>query len=138
VGDPVLSVIIATRRRKRQLSRCLDSLTGQAYPRERWEVIIVHDGEDPESENTAASYRDRIPLRSFRQPYAGCGIARNTGAVEALGQYLIFTDDDCLLPPDWLCRYEACFRANAGCLIAGASNNWLPSMRYEKSDRFSK
>lgn len=129
----VLSVIIATRHRKQQLIRCLDSLCGQDYPREKWELIVVHDGEDRESENCAAAYRDQLPLRSLVQPQAGPGIARNSGAAEALGEYLIFTDDDCLFPPDWLGRYDASFHANTGCLIAGAAINWLPSNPYSQA-----
>jgi glycosyltransferase involved in cell wall biosynthesis len=129
----VLSVIIATRHRKQQLNRCLESLCGQDYPPGKWEVIIVHDGEDQESENCAASYLGRLPLRSFVQPQAGPGIARNTGAAEALGEYLIFTDDDCLFPRDWLLRYDASFHAHAGCLIAGAAVNWLASNPYSQT-----
>ena len=81
------------------MSRCPDSLTGQTYARERWEVIIVQAGEDQESENVAGSFRRRLSIRGFRRPHAGCGIARNAGAAEALGEYVIFTDDDCLSPP---------------------------------------
>ncbi len=94
---------------------------------------MVHDGEDSPSDDAAAYYQNRIAVRRYKQPYAGCGIARNTGAAEARGQYLIFTDDDCLFPPDWLRRHEACFRANPGCMIAGASINWLSSNPYAQA-----
>lgn len=133
MASPFLSVIIATRQRKRQLSRCLDSLTGQTYPRERWELIIVHDGEDQESENVVVSFQTRLPIRSLRRPHAGCGIARNTGAAEALGEYLIFTDDDGLVPPDWLSLYDVCFRQNPACMVAGPSLNSLPSNPYSRA-----
>jgi glycosyltransferase involved in cell wall biosynthesis len=133
LANPFLSVIIATRQRKRQLSRCLDSLTGQTYPRERWELIIVQDGEDQESESVVASLETRLSIRSFRQAQAGCGIARNTGAAEAQGEYLIFTDDDCILPPDWLSRYDMCFRNHPACMIAGSSLNWLRSNPYSQA-----
>ena len=129
----ILSVIIATRHRKQQLVRCLDSLCGQNYPREKWELIVVHDGEDRESEDCAASYRDLLPLRSLVQPQAGPGIARNTGAAAALGEYLIFTMMTiACFPPDWLHRYDASFRANTGCLIAGGAINWLPANPYSQ------
>lgn len=133
MDNPVLSVIIATRRRPRQLTRCLDSLAGQDLPPQRWEVIVVYDGEDPPSDDAAACHPNRIAVRRLKQPYAGCGIARNSGAAEARGQYLIFTDDDCLFPSDWLRRHEACFVANPGCMIAGASVNWLSSNPYSQA-----
>jgi GT2 family glycosyltransferase len=77
--------------------------------------------------------KDYLPLRWFRQSHAGCGIARNTGAAEALGEYLIFTDDDCLFPSDWLTRYDICFRQNPACMIAGSSFNWLASNPYSQA-----
>ena len=133
VVSPFLSVIIATRQRKRQLSRCLESLAGQTYPREQWELIVVHDGDDRESENVVASFQTGLSIRSLQRPHAGCGIARNAGAAEALGEYLIFTDDDCLFPPEWLSRYDACFRQNPACVIAGTSRNWLSSNPYSQA-----
>jgi glycosyltransferase involved in cell wall biosynthesis len=133
LGSPFLSVIIATRQRKRQLRLCLDSLTGQTYPRGRWEVIVVQDGEDRESADVVVSFQTRLSIRTFQQPHAGCGIARNTGAAEALGKYLIFTDDDCLFPADWLSRYDVCFRKNADSMIAGAAVNRLQSNPYSQA-----
>ncbi len=130
---PFLSVIIATRQRKRQLSRCLDSLTGQTYPQEQWELIVVHDGEDKESHLVVESFGSRLPIRNFQRPHAGCGIARNAGAAEALGEYLIFTDDDCLFPNNWLTRYDEAFRQDPSCMVAGSSLNWLPSNPYSQT-----
>jgi glycosyltransferase involved in cell wall biosynthesis len=133
MSELVLSVVLATRNRKQQLARCLDSLAGQTHPRERWEVIVVHDGDASESDDPEQCFRDRFSLRSLSRPHAGCGIARNTGAAEARGMFLIFTDDDCLFPPDWLSRYEHCFRANPDCVIAGAAINSLPSNPYSQA-----
>ena len=133
MASPFLSVIIATRQRSGQLRRCLESLTGQTYPREMWELIIVHDGEDDASENVVASFQAQLPIRSFRRAHAGCGLARNTGAAEAIGEHFIFTDDDCLFPTDWLSRYGASVRQNPTRMIAGASLNGLASNRYAQA-----
>ena len=131
--DPALSVVLATRLRKRQLRLCLESLSKQIYSPGQWEVIVVHDGEDPESEQVVESFRSQLPIRNLRQSHAGCGFARNRGAAEARGEYVIFTDDDCILPPDWLSRYDACFRLNPGCMVAGPSRNWLPDNPYSQA-----
>ena len=127
--DPILSVIIATRHRAEPLARCLASLAGQTHPRDRWEVIVVHDGEEKPADDRATCFA----IKRLQQAHAGCGIARNTGAAEAHGQYLIFTDDDCLFPPDWLSRFEAGFLANPGCMIAGIAQNWLSTNAYSQA-----
>lgn len=131
--QPLISIIIPTRRRKPQLRRCLASLAELAYPPDRWEVIVVEDDdqEPPDEELKEA----RLPLRYLRQSHQGCGLARNTGAAQARGRYLVFTDDDCLFPADWLWRYERRFAQAPDCLLAGRSVNALPANPYSEASQ---
>ena len=131
--QPFISVIIPTRNRRESLRRCLASLAGQAYPRERWEVIVVQDGEEEPAEEGLAAFRERLALRCFQQSHAGCGIARNTGAAQARGRYLVFTDDDCLFPADWLWRYTEQFERAADCVVAGRAVNALKDNPYSEA-----
>ena len=39
------SVIVPTRRRPIQLAQCLQALAALDYPRDAYEIIVVHDGE---------------------------------------------------------------------------------------------
>jgi glycosyltransferase involved in cell wall biosynthesis len=130
---PLLSVIVPTRNRNRQLGDCLRSLAGQDYPRPLWEVIVVFDGEDfqPDPELPAAA--GPMPVTILTQPHAGCGIARNTGANRARGRFLVFTDDDCRFPPDWLSRYAQAFALDQESLIAGRSVNALRANPYSQT-----
>lgn len=128
-ADPALSVVIATHRRPLQLERCLNSLAEQDLSRDRWEVIVVHDGGDA----PPAGCRGEIAIRQLQTCHLGCGLARNAGAAAARGRCLIFTDDDCTFPPDLLSRYEEAFRANPECLIAGSAKNWLAENAYAQA-----
>jgi glycosyltransferase involved in cell wall biosynthesis len=133
VEQPFISVIIATRGRRAQLRQCLVSLAGQTYRRERWEVIVVEDGDEEPPDQGVAALRQRLPLEYLQQPHAGCGMARNSGAAQSRGRYLVFTDDDCRFPGDWLCRYEDQFQRTAGCLVAGRSINALKGNPYSQA-----
>jgi glycosyltransferase involved in cell wall biosynthesis len=84
---PFLSVIVPTRNRNRQLGECLGSLAEQDYPRPLWEVIVVFDGEDFQPDPELSAIAGRMPLTVVTQPHAGCGIARNTGAVALAGVF---------------------------------------------------
>jgi glycosyltransferase involved in cell wall biosynthesis len=130
---PYLSVIVPTRKRNRQLGECLCSLAEQDYPRPHWEVIVVFDGEDlqPDAEISAAAGRMTVTI--VTQPHAGCGMARNTGASRARGRFLVFTDDDCRFPPDWLSRYAQAFARDGESLIAGRSVNALRANPYSQT-----
>jgi GT2 family glycosyltransferase len=61
---------------------------------------------------------------------AGPAVARNTGAARARGQYLVFTDDDCLPAPDWLRVISARFNRTPDCLIGGRIVNALSKNPY--------
>lgn len=132
---PFISVIIPTRNRREQLRQCLASLAAQTCPRDRWEVIVIQDGNEESPDEGLVAFRDRLPLRWFRQSHAGCGIARNTGAAKARGRYLVFTDDDCLFGADWLSRYDQHFQRTVDCIIAGRSVNALTVNAYSEASQ---
>ena len=99
---PSFSVVVATHSRPRQLARCLEALADLDYPRDRVEVLVVDDGGSKSLDRVIAPYRDRLNLALLSQARAGPGAARNTGAARAKRTFLAFTDDDCIVSPDWL------------------------------------
>lgn len=92
---PTVSIIIPAYNAERWIHRSIESVLRQDYPDK--EIIVVDDGS---TDNTAAAveaYQDQV--RYIRQENAGPGAARNTGAAEARGKYLMFLDaDDEYLP----------------------------------------
>jgi glycosyltransferase involved in cell wall biosynthesis len=130
---PFLSVIVPTRNRNRQLCDCLCSLADQDYPRPHWEAIVVFDGEDLQPGPGFPAAAGRMTVTMVTQPHAGCGMARNTGASRARGRFLVFTDDDCRFPPDWLSRYAQAFALDGESLIAGRSVNALRANPYSQT-----
>lgn len=99
---PSFSVIIPTYQRPKQLYSCLEALAQQDYPKESFEVIVVDDGGCDSLDHVIDSFRESINVTLLRQPHAGPAAARNEGAAAAKGKYFVFTDDDCLAPPNWL------------------------------------
>jgi glycosyltransferase involved in cell wall biosynthesis len=89
-----LSIIIPTHKRSRQLRACIESLLEQEGLPERLELIVVVDGADPETEGTLGSLELPFPLRVVVQDHARQAAARNRGAEEARGRYVLFLDDD--------------------------------------------
>ena len=89
-----LSIIIPTHKRSRQLRACIESLLEQEGLPERLELIVVVDGADPETEGMLGSLELPFPLRVVVQDHARQAAARNRGAEEARGRYVLFLDDD--------------------------------------------
>ncbi len=66
------------------------------------EVIIVEDGSRLPCENIVHKYANKLQLRYYTKENSGPGQTRNFGAEHSQGEYLIFLDSDCVLPPCFL------------------------------------
>lgn len=124
-SQPVVSVVIPTYGRPRQLRECLRALSDQTF-REPWEVVVVDDGGPQPLDSIVADFTARRALRLVRQENAGPSAARNRGVDAASAPLVAFTDDDCLPRPEWLERLVAGEREHPGALVGGSTVNGLP------------
>lgn len=97
------SIIVCTRNRSESLSRMLDALTKLDVPSLlSWEVIVIDNGSSDTTRQTIDSFSKSLPLRNLIVPKPGLSLGRNAGIQAARGDYFLFTDDDCLVAPNWL------------------------------------
>ncbi|PZD74244.1 Hyaluronan synthase [Acaryochloris thomasi RCC1774] len=132
---PLLSIIIPTYNRPERLSQCLQALTQQTLSTQSWEVVVVDDGSEQSMEPVIATVQSQIQIRLIRQSNSGPAKARNTGAESALGQYLVFTDDDCAPKPDWLAQFAHEFEQKSEGLIGGHTLNALEKNLYSTTSQ---
>jgi GT2 family glycosyltransferase len=135
-GQPVpfFSVIIPTWNRPPGLQACLGALARLDYPESCFEVIVVDDGSEPALDATDFNkLGGRIIW--LRQANAGPAAARNAGAREAQGEYLAFTDDDCLPAPGWLNGFARAFQQAPQALVGGRTTNGLPGNIYSTASQ---
>lgn len=98
-----ISVVVPTYRRPRLLSRCLHALADQSFSNAHYEIIVVSDGPDEQTEEAILAYNAPVTLRFLSLPRkGGPAAARNLGWRMAHGELVAFTDDDCLPDADWL------------------------------------
>jgi GT2 family glycosyltransferase len=130
-------VIVPTHRRPTQLAECVRALAALDYPRDAFEVIVVHDGEPAQAIETVPNNcgLSGLSLRFVNQPSGGPAMARNTGASCATGTYLVFTDDDCAPAPDWLTRLERHFDTSPESAIGGLTVNALGAIVYSAASQ---
>jgi glycosyltransferase involved in cell wall biosynthesis len=96
---PNLSVVVPVYRQWDVLPDLLESLARQSLSAEAFEVIVVAN-EDMPPDVDPASWPRRVRLEVCLEP--GAYAARNVGAQCAKGEYLVFTDADCIPASDWL------------------------------------
>jgi glycosyltransferase involved in cell wall biosynthesis len=109
---PRVSVIVPTRNRRALLRELLEALAKQSF--DDFEVIVVDDGSaDGSPDEVAESARAGTPVRLVQGGGNGAVAARLAGVAAARGEYLAFTDDDCIPDEDWLTAGVAALDAGA-------------------------
>lgn len=93
------SVIVPVYNRPQEIGELLQSLLLQTNP--DFEVVVVEDGSSNRCENVIDQYRDKLKIRYLYKPNSGPGPSRNEGAKHAAGNYFVFFDSDCIIPPHY-------------------------------------
>ena len=94
------SIIIPVYNRRGEVRDLLDSLRHQTV--RNFEVIIVEDGStDPCRDICEDAAANGLDVTYYFKDNEGRSIARNYGMERAGGQYFIFFDSDCVIPPSY-------------------------------------
>lgn len=131
-----ISAIVCTYNRKDLLLEAIRTLIEQDLPPEQYEIVVVDnnstDGTRDAVDGTFGKVRN---LRVIAEPTQGLARARNTGVKACQSPIAAFTDDDALVPRDWLRRivrrYEAldpmtaCVGGEVQPLFEGERPAWL-------------
>jgi glycosyltransferase involved in cell wall biosynthesis len=100
----LISVIVTTYNWPEALDLVLDGLAHQRGA--PYEVIVADDGSRADTAAVVEKWRAEFPVRLVHawQPDEGfrAARARNLGAAQARGDYLVFLDGDCLCRPDFV------------------------------------
>lgn len=108
---PRVSVVVPTHGRAERLPALLEALEAQTVPFEEYQVVIVQDGGEDDTESVVSRFAQRsaMDIRFARLPEnRGPAWARNHGWRSARTAIFAFTDDDTRPAPHWL---EAGIRA---------------------------
>lgn len=116
---PVFSLVIPTRNRARILISVLSYLESLAYPRSKFEVIVVNDGSTDETRDLLDKLEVGYRLRVFHQSPQGTSAARNLAIQEATGTHILFIDDDVYPVSDLLEHHEEAHRGHLSRLVRG-------------------
>ena len=87
----MISIVIPVYNHSKELKKCLKSILRQTY--QNYEVIIVDDGSDQDNPKEVVKEfcqkHPQIKVKFISQENKGASSARNRGAKEAQGSYLI-------------------------------------------------
>lgn len=98
-----VSVVVPAYNEENYIKNCLDSLMKQKVKPD--EIILVDNNCTDKTIEIASQY----PVRIVKEQRQGIIPARNRGFDEALGEVIVRTDADTILPPDWIKRIKEDF-----------------------------
>lgn len=99
------------------LAACLASLSpgAQNFDAQSYEVIVTDDAQDPACKALLAA---KFPwARYVSGPARGPAANRNNGARQATGEWIAFTDDDCVPESSWLSAFAGAVAASPGASV---------------------
>jgi len=115
------SIIVPSFNRLDEINELLPAIENLKFDRKRFELIIVDDGSTDDTVSLLEGYKQKtdINFSFYTQKNQGPGAARNTGMSNAKGDFFIFIDSDCSVPPQWLSEIDKNFIITAGDAFGG-------------------
>ncbi|NDK55979.1 glycosyltransferase family 2 protein [Pontibacter fetidus] len=120
-----LSVIIPVRNEAVNILHLLLDLEKQTYPKTLFEVIVVDDHSEDETQaivqqfSKASALRIKIIELNTYVKYSGKKAAVQKGVELAEGELLVFTDGDCRVQPEWLTLFAYSYQTYRPLFISG-------------------
>ncbi|MEO7035143.1 MAG: glycosyltransferase [Polyangiaceae bacterium] len=110
-ASPRFAVVVATRNRGRKIVPLLESVLAGSEP--SFEMAIVDQSTNDETRLAIEPFLVDQRIKYVHSSLPGTSRARNAGAAMTTAPILVITDDDCLVPVDWLTSISAPFALHA-------------------------
>jgi len=110
------SVIVPYRNEAQHIGASFAALRQQSIPRHRYELLFVDNGS---TDGTAALVPEGPGITLIREDRPGSYAARNAAIRRAAGEFLAFTDADCIPERDWLEQADMAMRDGGAAIAMG-------------------
>lgn len=99
-----VSVCICTRNRAGSLENTIDAVLKSKFRFDRHvELIIIDNDSDDSTKDVVAKFKNTaFPMRYIVEKRLGLSAARNCAVAGSTSDVLMFTDDDVIVPSDWI------------------------------------
>ena len=108
IKKPYVSVVVAARNESKNISKLIQCLNTQNYPKNKYEIIIINDRSTDTTKSILNTYSDKIKNFSFidisntPKEWSNKKWAIYNGIKKAKGDIIIQTDADCYMSNKWI------------------------------------
>ena len=96
-GIPEVSIVITAWNEEVDILKTVSSLS-KTKTKIPLEIIVVNNNSTDNTQDTL----DKLHIKSYFQPKQGWGPGRQMGMENALGEYILLADSDCIYPDSWV------------------------------------
>ena len=105
-----MTALVCTRGRGALVANTVQGILASDYP--GFELHVIDQSTGDESEDALAPFKSDPRFHYSRSATVGLARARNIGFARARPGIVAMTDDDCVVPADWLHRMAAAFTSS--------------------------
>jgi len=101
--EPLISIVVGVRNMENTIEKCLNSIIAQTYKNK--EIFVINDGSEDNTLNILLKIKEEntnIPITIKTTSKLGISHARNLGYEVANGEFIAYTDADCVIVENWL------------------------------------
>jgi len=95
----LFSIIVPVYNRSQEIYELLESLSKQVYS--NFDITIVEDGTTDSCKHVIDSYSDKLSIHYYFKENTSVSFRRNFAMSVAKGDYFVFFDSDCIIPPNY-------------------------------------
>ncbi len=100
--EPEISFVVAVWNEGNRVSKCVNSILAQNYPKEKFNVILIGGGDEKTLEVCNGLAKDKRVDFIHERVRRGKWFALNTAIEKVKSGYVAFVDADCVLEKNWL------------------------------------
>ena len=130
-NNPIISIIVPVFNSEATIACCLESLINQSM--QDVEIIIVNDGSVDNSEKICLKYQESYNnIRYIKQANQGVSVARNSGLMNAKGEFIMFCDsDDCYHTDACECLFKKAVHSGADVVVGSVKKVFCDEKKIE-------
>ena len=116
--NKLISIVVPVYNVAPYLNLCLESIANQTYT--HFEVLLINDGSRDNSKDICLEFAERDNrFKYIEQKNAGLSVARNTGILNATGEFITLINGDDFVDPNYLEElYHAALKNDSEIVIA--------------------
>ena len=112
------SILVPAYNEEKSISTCLNSLISLAYDDK--EIIVIDDASTDLTVQAVESFQSKGVILVRREKNGGRAAALNSGLQRAMGDVIITTDADTVVPSNWLQKFKSYFDQQGVVAVGGA------------------